>query len=197
MLEKVRKKGWHLLDRLESLHPIVLPPPTSIPLSYCHLRFFDPPSILSLLPCSPETMVYQHGDEHDVPQEHNVARPGAWLPADNRIHRVSIPGAALWKWFNVRDAVSNFSQAWLAKQIEDARRNPKELEPCLKDFKKFIEGTPRIYMYFNAMYDPHNSPQYHCCSLTAGSMRSRRRSRTRRTRLVTSKSETTTTCSRS
>jgi len=25
--------------------------------------------------------------------------------------------------------------------------------PCLKEFKDFIEGNPRIYMYFNAMFD--------------------------------------------
>ena len=73
-------------------------------------------------------MVHQHGDEHDIPDEHRVNRPGAWLPADHRIHK-----------------------AWLGKQIEDAKQNPKELIPCLKEFKEFIEGNPRIYMYFNAM----------------------------------------------
>lgn len=73
-------------------------------------------------------MVHQHGDEHDIPAEHRVERPGAWLPSDHRIH-----------------------QEWLGKQIEDAHKHKKELVPCLKDFKAFIEGDPRIYMYFNAM----------------------------------------------
>jgi phosphatidylserine decarboxylase len=27
------------------------------------------------------------------------------------------------------------------------------LAPVLKDFKEFIESTPRVYMYFNAMFD--------------------------------------------
>ena len=55
---------------------------------------------------------------------------GGWLPADSRIHR-----------------------AWLGRQIEHAANNPKELVPVLQDFKKFIESTPRVYMYFNAMFD--------------------------------------------
>lgn len=45
----------------------------------------------------------------------------------------------------------NAKQAWVGKQIEHAKQNPKQLEPCLQEFKKFIEGSPRIYMYFNAM----------------------------------------------
>ena len=73
-------------------------------------------------------MVHQHGDEHNIPDEHRVERPGAWLPADGRIHR-----------------------EWLSRQIEEEKHNKKELIPCLKDFKKFIESNPRIYMYFNAM----------------------------------------------
>lgn len=76
-------------------------------------------------------MVQQHGDHHDIPDEHVIERPGAWLPADNRIHK-----------------------AWLGKQIDEAKKNPKELVPVLKDFKAFIENNPRVYMYFNAMSVP-------------------------------------------
>ena len=75
-------------------------------------------------------MSQQHGENHDIPEEHHVVKAGGWLPADHRIHK-----------------------AWLGKQIDDAKKNPKELIPCLKDFKAFIEGNPRIYMYFNAMYE--------------------------------------------
>ncbi|KAH9845779.1 Phosphatidylserine decarboxylase proenzyme 3 [Teratosphaeria destructans] len=75
-------------------------------------------------------MVHQHGDHHDIPHEHKVHRPGAWLPADHRIQK-----------------------EWLGKQIEHADKNPKELVPVLQDFKDFIEMNPRIYMYFNSMFD--------------------------------------------
>ncbi|KAK4550731.1 hypothetical protein LTR36_000310 [Oleoguttula mirabilis] len=75
-------------------------------------------------------MVVQHGDAHEVPDEHRVHRPGSWLPTDNRIHR-----------------------EWLGRQIEDSKNNPKELVPVLKDFKSFIENTSRVYMYFNSMFD--------------------------------------------
>ena len=73
-------------------------------------------------------MVHQHGDEHDIPDAERVHRPGAWLPADHRIQH-----------------------AWLGKQIDDAKKNPKELIPCLKDFKAFIESNTRVRMYFTAM----------------------------------------------
>ena len=56
-------------------------------------------------------------------------RPGAWLPADHRTHK-----------------------EWLGHQIEETKKNPKELVPVLKEFKEFIEGNPRIYMYFNSMF---------------------------------------------
>ncbi|KAI6908245.1 hypothetical protein KC318_g3598 [Hortaea werneckii] len=75
-------------------------------------------------------MVTQHGEDYEVPKEHHVHRPGGWLPADSRIHR-----------------------EWLGRQIEDARRNPKYLVPVLQEFKDFIEGNTRVYMWFNAMFD--------------------------------------------
>ena len=73
-------------------------------------------------------MVHQHGDEHDIPDEHHVVRPGAWLPADHRIQK-----------------------KWLENQIADSKKHPKELVPSLKEFKTFIENNQRIYMYFNSM----------------------------------------------
>lgn len=73
-------------------------------------------------------MVQQHGDEHHIPEEHHVDRAGAWLPTDHRIQK-----------------------QWIAGQIDEVKKNPKELSPALKDFKNFIETTPRIYMLFNAM----------------------------------------------
>ncbi|KAK3068525.1 hypothetical protein LTR53_013837 [Teratosphaeriaceae sp. CCFEE 6253] len=84
-------------------------------------------------------MVHQHGDHHDIPQEHRKNKPGAWLPADHRIQK-----------------------EWLGEQIKQAHDNKKELLPVLQDFKDFIEGNPRIYMYFNSMFeevprrDPYN-----------------------------------------
>jgi len=74
-------------------------------------------------------MVTQHGDHHDIPEEHHVSRAGSWLPHDSRIHR-----------------------EWLDHQIKHVNDNKKELSPALKEFKHFIESNPRIYMYFTAMF---------------------------------------------
>ncbi|KAI3325294.1 Phophatidylserine decarboxylase-domain-containing protein [Xylariaceae sp. AK1471] len=85
-------------------------------------------------------MVYQHGDEHDIPEEHRVHRLGAWLPADHRVQH-----------------------DWLSKQIEHVDgHKPKELIPVLQEFKQFIEGNTRIYMYFNQMWTevPLKKPYY-------------------------------------
>ncbi|KAI1474381.1 Phophatidylserine decarboxylase-domain-containing protein [Daldinia eschscholtzii] len=76
-------------------------------------------------------MVHQHGDEHDIPQEHRIPRHGAWLPTDHRVQH-----------------------EWLKTQIEHVDKAPqKELIPILQDFKKLIEGNSRIYMYFNQMWE--------------------------------------------
>ncbi|KAK8116999.1 uncharacterized protein PG998_005280 [Apiospora kogelbergensis] len=90
-------------------------------------------------------MVHQHGDEHDIPHHHRVHRqvfpiPGGWLPADHRLHR-----------------------DWLSKQIKhvDGHGDQKpKLIPVLQEFKDFIEGNPRIYMYFSQMWEevPHKHP---------------------------------------
>ncbi len=74
-------------------------------------------------------MVNQNGDHHDIPAEHHVSRADSWLPADHRIQH-----------------------EWLGGQIDDARRNKKELVPVLQEFKEFIEGNSRVYMWFHSMY---------------------------------------------
>ncbi|EME45730.1 hypothetical protein DOTSEDRAFT_71430 [Dothistroma septosporum NZE10] len=74
-------------------------------------------------------MVHQHGDHHEIPHEHHVDRAGAWLPADHRIN-----------------------EEWLGNQIEHTKINKKELLPVLQEFKEFIEGNSRIYMYFVNMF---------------------------------------------
>lgn len=53
--------------------------------------------------------------------------PGAWLPADHRVHH-----------------------EWMDRQIKHVDANPQKLIPVLQDFKDFIEADPRIYMYFVA-----------------------------------------------
>lgn len=57
-------------------------------------------------------------------------RPGAWLPADSRVHK-----------------------EWLNKQVEHVDQNPKELIPVLQEFRTFIETNPRIRMLFTQMWD--------------------------------------------
>ncbi|KAG9628507.1 hypothetical protein KCU98_g16385, partial [Aureobasidium melanogenum] len=79
---------------------------------------------------SHDTKVQQHGENHDIPHEHQVSRPGAWLPTDHRTHH-----------------------EWLGEQVKNAHKNKKPLIPVLQEFKEFIESNPRIYMYFTAMFD--------------------------------------------
>jgi len=71
---------------------------------------------------------------HPIPSKSRThtdgPRLGAWLPADHRVHR-----------------------EWLGRQIDHVDQNPdQELIPVLKEFKEFIEGNPRIYMYFTEMW---------------------------------------------
>ncbi|KAL1884152.1 hypothetical protein VTK73DRAFT_6821 [Phialemonium thermophilum] len=83
-------------------------------------------------------MVWQHGDEHHIPDQYRVHKHGAWLPADHRVHR-----------------------EWLRRTIEHVDTQPKqELIPVLQEFKDFIEGNPRIYMYFTEMWEeiPRKAP---------------------------------------
>lgn len=83
-------------------------------------------------------MVHQHGDHADIPDKHRVNRPGAWLPADNRVHR-----------------------EWLGRTIDHIdEHGEKELVPVLREFKHLIEENPRIYMYFTEMWDeiPNKAP---------------------------------------
>jgi phosphatidylserine decarboxylase len=59
------------------------------------------------------------------------SRPGAWLPADNRVHR-----------------------EWLGRTIDHIdKHGEKELIPVLREFEEMIESNPRIYMYFTEMWD--------------------------------------------
>ncbi|KAB5536196.1 Phophatidylserine decarboxylase-domain-containing protein [Coniochaeta sp. 2T2.1] len=76
-------------------------------------------------------MVWQHGDEHHIPEEHRRVKPGGYLPADNRVHK-----------------------QWLQNQVDHVDANPgKKLIPVLQEFKDLIEGNSRIYMYFREMWD--------------------------------------------
>jgi phosphatidylserine decarboxylase len=82
-------------------------------------------------------MVHQHGDHHDIPKKHRIHKPGAWLPADHRVHR-----------------------EYMRRVTKYADENPKELTPVLQEFKEFIETTPRVYMYFVQMFEeiPQKQP---------------------------------------
>lgn len=75
-------------------------------------------------------MVTQHGDEHDIPDEHKVHRAGAWLPADSRTHR-----------------------EWLGEQIDHVEKHPQNLAPEIQEFKELIEGNTRIYMLASSMFE--------------------------------------------
>lgn len=85
-------------------------------------------------------MVVQHGDAHHIPEHEQVHKPGAWLPRDHRIHR-----------------------EFLHRATKHADAHPdKDLTPALKEFKHFIESTPRVYMYFVQMFDeiPRKPPYW-------------------------------------
>ncbi|KAK2591585.1 hypothetical protein QQS21_010713 [Conoideocrella luteorostrata] len=85
-------------------------------------------------------MVTQHGDHHHIPHHHHVHKPGAWLPADHRVHRKYL---------------SN-----VTKHV-DSQKGEK-LTPALKEFKHLIESNTRIYMYFVQMFDeiPRKHPYW-------------------------------------
>lgn len=59
-----------------------------------------------------------------------IHRAGAWLPADHRVHR-----------------------EYLRRVTKHVEENPKKLTPALQEFKEFIEGNARVYMYFVQMFD--------------------------------------------
>jgi len=43
---------------------------------------------------------------------------------------------------------------WLRRKVEHVDKNPgKPLIPVLQEFKDFIEGNSRIYMYFTQMWE--------------------------------------------
>ncbi|PNP48507.1 phosphatidylserine decarboxylase [Trichoderma gamsii] len=85
-------------------------------------------------------MVWQHGDHHDIPSQYRVHKPGAWLPADHRVHR-----------------------EYLRRVTHHVDKHPDEkLTPALQEFKELIEGNSRIYMYFIQMFEeiPNKRPYW-------------------------------------
>jgi len=76
-------------------------------------------------------MVHQHGDHHNIPSHYLRKRPGAWLPADHRIHH-----------------------EYIRRQTEHVQTHPAEpLTPALEAFKELIENNTRVYMYFRQMFE--------------------------------------------
>lgn len=70
----------------------------------------------------------------------NKKRPGAWLPADHRIHRQYL--------------------AEVIDSVDSGRTATGGLTPALQEFKELIEGNARVYMYFVQMFDevPQKQP---------------------------------------
>ncbi|KAM3449910.1 hypothetical protein MY3296_006520 [Beauveria thailandica] len=85
-------------------------------------------------------MVHQHGDHHDIPLEHRRYKPGAWLPADHRIHRQYL--------------------AEVVDSVDAGRTATGGLTPALQEFRELIEGNSRVYMYFTQMFEevPRKAP---------------------------------------
>lgn len=73
----------------------------------------------------------------DIPDEHHRPVTGEWLPQDHRHHK-----------------------DWLGKVNEHVKQNPKELHPCLKEFKELIEADTNLTMLSQAMFDqvPRRAP---------------------------------------
>ncbi|EGX88077.1 phosphatidylserine decarboxylase family protein [Cordyceps militaris CM01] len=67
-------------------------------------------------------------------------RPGAWLPADHRIHRQYL--------------------AEVIDSVDSGKTAGGALSPALQEFRDLIEGNARIYMYFVQMFDevPRKQP---------------------------------------
>ncbi|KAH0497659.1 hypothetical protein TgHK011_004948 [Trichoderma gracile] len=86
-------------------------------------------------------MVWQHGDHHDIPRQWRVYKPGAWLPADHRVHR-----------------------EYLRRVTDHVDKHPDEkLTRALQELKELIESNSRIYMYFTQMFEeiPNKRPYWH------------------------------------
>jgi len=84
-------------------------------------------------------MVAQHGDLHEIPSHMRIHKPGAWLPADHRVHH-----------------------EYLRRVTKHVDENPKKLSPGIQEFKEFIEGNSRVYMYFMQMFEeiPRKRPYF-------------------------------------
>ncbi|GAB0137797.1 hypothetical protein EsDP_00006050 [Epichloe bromicola] len=72
--------------------------------------------------------------------QHRIRKPGAWLPADHRVHREYL------------SRVTHHVDSHAAE----------ELTPALREFRQLIEGNARIYMYFVQMFDemPRKHPYW-------------------------------------
>ncbi|KAK5994146.1 L-tryptophan decarboxylase [Cladobotryum mycophilum] len=85
-------------------------------------------------------MVVQHGDDHEIPENLRIYKPGAWLPADHRVHR-----------------------EFLRRVTSHADANPRQqLSPAIQEFKDLIEADPRFYMLFTLMFEeiPNKWPYF-------------------------------------
>ncbi|GAO17220.1 hypothetical protein UVI_02057420 [Ustilaginoidea virens] len=69
-----------------------------------------------------------------------VNKPGAWLPADRRVHRQYLNN--------------------ITKHVD--AHDKQKLTPALQELKKLIEGNSRVYMYFAQMFDeiPRKHPYW-------------------------------------
>ena len=59
---------------------------------------------------------------------------GGWMPADHRIHN-----------------------KWLGQQVEHVDKNPKDLNPVLKEFADMVKSSSKLRMLSEAMFEeiPH------------------------------------------
>lgn len=63
------------------------------------------------------------------------------MPADNRLHN-----------------------KWLGAQVEHVDKNPKDLNPVLKEFADMVKSSPKMRMLAEAMFDevPHRGYVISC-----------------------------------
>lgn len=73
----------------------------------------------------------------DIPDEHHKPTTGEWMVQDHREHK-----------------------SWLKKVSKHVESNPKDLHPCLVEFKEFILGDTRLSMLAQSMFDqvPKRAP---------------------------------------
>jgi len=66
----------------------------------------------------------------DVPKDHQLDRPGGWLPTDHRIQR-----------------------RWLEGVVKHVDATPKQLHPVLKEFQALIETDTTLFFLINSMFE--------------------------------------------